>query len=302
MSVYTEAGAAFFDGREPYEIANPRGWKYVYPPMFALLMAPLYLLASQDQVTVWFFISLLVCWGLYRECVKILALLCQRDRGMAGRYGRWFPWLGIAALVAALIPTLNCLQRGQVGVLKLYLLLLGARLVLGGKSHWALLGGGVAMAATVVLKIVPALPVAFFLFVLLVAVVKRRWVDGKAQSPVARPLAGATAGFALGMLLFVLLIPGLVLGFKTNLGHLKTWSDIVLTKADHVGMDRFSGNAHTVRNQSLNNAAYKWEISWTTSSATARTTDWPIRRGNCPTRRRWSWTCRWPGRSCSGPG
>ena len=25
-------GAAFFDGREPYDVTNIRGWKYLYPP------------------------------------------------------------------------------------------------------------------------------------------------------------------------------------------------------------------------------------------------------------------------------
>jgi hypothetical protein len=31
FTVYTEAGAAFFDGRDPYEVTNPRHWYYLYP-------------------------------------------------------------------------------------------------------------------------------------------------------------------------------------------------------------------------------------------------------------------------------
>ena len=42
FTVYTEAGAAFFDGRPPYEVSNPRGWIYLYPPLFAMLVAPLH--------------------------------------------------------------------------------------------------------------------------------------------------------------------------------------------------------------------------------------------------------------------
>jgi hypothetical protein len=34
FTVYTEAGAAFFDGRDPYAVTNPRGWRYLYPPLF----------------------------------------------------------------------------------------------------------------------------------------------------------------------------------------------------------------------------------------------------------------------------
>ena len=32
FTVFTEAGKAFFDGRDPYAVTNPRGWFYLYPP------------------------------------------------------------------------------------------------------------------------------------------------------------------------------------------------------------------------------------------------------------------------------
>ena len=35
FTVYTEAGTAFFDGQDPYQVTNPRGWFYLYPPLFA---------------------------------------------------------------------------------------------------------------------------------------------------------------------------------------------------------------------------------------------------------------------------
>ena len=54
FTVYTEAGAAFFDGRPPYEVTNPRGWGYLYPPPFAMLVAPLHALRPEAQVLVWF--------------------------------------------------------------------------------------------------------------------------------------------------------------------------------------------------------------------------------------------------------
>ena len=49
--------------------------------------------------------------------------------GGGDRFGRppdWFPW---AAAIGRALPTLNCLQRGQVGMVQLYLLLLGFRLL-----------------------------------------------------------------------------------------------------------------------------------------------------------------------------
>ena len=41
FTVYTEAGAACFDGRDPYGVTNARGWGYLYPPLLAILVAPL---------------------------------------------------------------------------------------------------------------------------------------------------------------------------------------------------------------------------------------------------------------------
>ncbi|HEY1784543.1 MAG TPA: hypothetical protein VGG30_03310, partial [Pirellulales bacterium] len=72
FTVYTEAGAACFDGRDPYAVTNARGWGYLYPPLFAILVAPLSRLDPQWQVTVWFFVSLLMLWGCYRESTLLV--------------------------------------------------------------------------------------------------------------------------------------------------------------------------------------------------------------------------------------
>ncbi len=61
FTVYTEAGAAFFDGRDPYTVTNPRGWRYLYPPLFAILVAPAYIMSSTACS---FKVKLLGAWGL----------------------------------------------------------------------------------------------------------------------------------------------------------------------------------------------------------------------------------------------
>ncbi|MGA2798212.1 MAG: glycosyltransferase family 87 protein [Thermoguttaceae bacterium] len=262
LTVYTEAGAAFFDGRPPYEVSNPRGWTYLYPPMFAMLMAPLHLLPSQDQVMIWFIVSLLLCWGCIYECAKTLRCLCDQDDHVARHYTAWYPWLGLAAVFAAALPTLNCLQRGQVGILKFYLLALGLRLVISGRTHSARLLGGIVLALPIVLKIVPLLPVSFLIFVQFVIWIKSRRSRGPSSTIAARQAAGSSLrftslGLILGLLMFFLLIPSMLIGWKANLHHLKTWSGFVLTKADDGGDDPRSGNSHSTRNQSLQNAAYR---------------------------------------------
>ena len=101
LTVYTEAGAAFFDGRPPYAVSNPRGWTYVYPPMFAMLLAPLHALPMQDQATVWFFLCLVDVLGHLSGMRADLAVACrpaddppaEPRRGVAW-FGvlRWRPW------------------------------------------------------------------------------------------------------------------------------------------------------------------------------------------------------------------
>lgn len=212
VTVYTEAGLAFFDGREPYEVANIRGWKYLYPPLFALVVAPLGQLAPQWQATVWFAISALMAFGIYFECRRLLRLFGWGESAAAGGAQRpvgWVErseahppaasrsqaplgnppfeallrrllgvapqhWIFVAAAVAALFPALNCLQRGQMGVALLYFLLLGFRLVAAGERPLAWLVGGVILALPVVLKFTPFLPVGCALLLLLIAAMAAR--------------------------------------------------------------------------------------------------------------------------------
>jgi len=302
LTVYTEAGAALLDGRPPYEVANPRGWTYLYPPLFALLLAPLSHLQPQDQVFVWYLISLGFCFGCYLEARRLFRAVIEQSTPPADdshcsvlpyvdkasgkppavipddpagnppmrHFRDLTPMLGWSALAAAALPTLNCLQRGQVGVLKLYLLLLGVRLVLTGRSRWMCLAGGLILALPAVMKIIPAVPAGVFLLALVgsawaartrgsIAVRVNRSASPMQDSitaPVQR--AGvALGGAAAGVLLFALLLPGAVLGWKNNLDHLETWAGMMLSKAADGGLDPRSGNSRSARNQSMQNAVVR---------------------------------------------
>ena len=257
LTVYTEAGAAFFDGRPPYEVGNPRGWKYVYPPIFALMLAPLHCLPMQDQATVWFFLCLLMCWGSYRECVRIVALVRERDGEPAEDDRRRFRWLGVATLATVTLPALNCLQRGQATVAVVYLLLLGLRLILSGQPLQAFLGG-LALALSIAIKVVPVMPVAFLLFVLLVRFLRERRQGRPAAAPCGRPMAGAMLGVGSGVVLFLLLLPAALIGWTANVRHLDTWSQLVLSSAaKSTATPGFEEDTHSVRNQCLGNALYR---------------------------------------------
>ncbi len=72
-----------------------------------------------------------------------------------------------------------------------------------------------------------------------------------------RRWAFSSLGMAAGLLLFSLVLPAMLVGWRANLGYLDTWGRFMLTKADNGGMDPRSGNSHSSRNQSLQNAAYR---------------------------------------------
>jgi len=161
LTVFTEAGAAFFDGRDPYEVTNPRGWMYLYPPLFAIVISPLRFLEPQWQGVVWYFLSLAMVWGCYRETVRLLRHAQVSEFTGGEDAGKTFRWIQVAAVAAILFPTLDCLQRGQVGILILYLLLLGLRRVLEGDSWQKTVVGGMVLSLSIVFKIIPVLPVFF---------------------------------------------------------------------------------------------------------------------------------------------
>lgn len=280
FTVYTEAGAAFFDGREPYEVTNIRGWKYLYPPLFALLVAPMSAMTPPWQATLFFAISVGLCLGSYFECRRLLATLVDAQV-MTPADRKFFLTLNIVAGLTVLFPALNCLQRGQLGVVLLYPLLLGFRLVFVEQGRIAWFLGGLVLALPVVLKLTPMLPVGCVLLALAIAIYRRRLpIERRTDPGAAARLSGesggvinrttprvvetrqgplwATAGVGAGCLLFALVLPACLLGWQANLGHLNTWYVRVATKVDHERTDQFAGAGSTIRNQSLTNAVQRF--------------------------------------------
>jgi hypothetical protein len=252
LTVYTEAGRAFFDGRNPYDVSNPRGWRYLYPPLFAILLAPLSALPPQWQAVVWYFISLGFTFGCWRESRRLWRLLVSRGNGIVLINGSIAVprWLGAVAAATLLFPALNCLQRGQVGILVVYLLLLGYRLIADNRSRWTAAAGGIALAGAVVIKLTPALPVLVLLGMLFLAAHFRRW----AAEPTRR-FAGAAAGFAIGLALFFVVVPSFAVRPATNIAHLRTWTERIVLHHD-MGDDNNAG-FYSYRNQSLTNAVQR---------------------------------------------
>jgi hypothetical protein len=161
-------------------------------------------------------------------------------------------WIGWLALATVSIPVLNCLQRGQVGILKAYFLLAGLRLIVERRSWLSSVAGGVLLALPIAVKVTPILPVGVLLF--------SEWIRSLVywrSEPRWDRSVGATAGVCLGLVLFFLLIPAALIGWNKNLRHLDTWYHEVVTRVNDLNDADRTGNTRTVRNQSLSNAVYR---------------------------------------------
>ena len=84
------------------------------------------------------------------------------------------------------------------------------------------------------------------------------------QPQVWRRPVSLAAGLGAGLLLFALLLPAVLTGWNGNIGHLQTWFSKVVTKVVDVRTSDFGEDVRTVRNQSLDNAAYRFGnfLSW----------------------------------------
>ena len=266
LTVFTEAGAAFYDGRNPYTVTNPRGWYYLYPPLFALLIAPLHVLPASWQGVTWFLLSLLMAGGCLSECRKIAQGIQEAHSGKQPPDRRKFPgWIMIATAAAVLFPFLDMLQRGQVGIAVLLPLLVGFRVISQARGRFSWFLGGAILAFPVVMKVTPALPVAILLLQQFISAVRME------RSPMAvRRFAHCLSGFMVGIIFFLLLVPTILIGWNDNFHHLRTWyTDVVAN--ERLG-ETHNFNHHGVRNQSLNNAVYRLS-NWLANTTTVRPDD-----------------------------
>jgi hypothetical protein len=222
FTCYTVAGAAILAGQDPYVVTNPRGWHYLYPPLFAIMVAPLDRLHPQLQALVWFFASVVLAFGCYFECARLASFILHSDP-IKTTLREPPSWLSFTPFLSIFLFGITCLELGQVSIALLYLLLLGLRLVLCGRSALAWAGGGLVLAGAVALKVVPALPAGLLLAALVVrprgvTLPRLRWWRTFAM----------TGGLAAGVLAFFFLLPALLVGWRTNLRHLDSLTNRVL--------------------------------------------------------------------------
>lgn len=173
--VYFRAAWAIRNHSNPYLVPDARGWHYIYPPLFAALMAPFADppggistgagLPYAASIGVWYILSLAsLLVGLH-----ILACAIERAGPLIGgtrpkRFDtRWWA-LRIVPLLVCVLQIGNSLMRGQVTpLLTFFVCGLGAGIMLS--KPWRT---GLSLSAAITLKIYPA-------FLLIMLLVQRKW-------------------------------------------------------------------------------------------------------------------------------
>jgi alpha-1,2-mannosyltransferase len=123
---------------------------------------------------------------------------------LAAGAGKQLPgWAIGLVIVLSARPLASDLQHGNVNILIFFTVMAGLRAFAHRRDWW----GGFAIALAATFKVTPALFLPYFAY-------KRQW----------RVVGGALLGFVL----FVLVLPGLVVGPVRNLELLAAWADVYI--------------------------------------------------------------------------
>jgi alpha-1,2-mannosyltransferase len=188
---YRAAGWAVLTGSDIYKVQNPRGWPYVYPPPFAILMTPFAKMSAFTASVIWYLLSVILVVSSVQMAVTMV-------RGALGRFGRNPFWLYALPFVMVLLWVGQGAVEGQATILTLWLLMLAIYRSQRGRD----ISSGTALACAALLKAFPVALLAYFTW-------KKRW---------RLVMATMTALIVGGIVL-----PSLVYGWQRNLMYWQEW-------------------------------------------------------------------------------
>ncbi len=192
---FFRAGWAAKVGKSIYEVTDPNGWHYNYPPLFAIAMIPLAdpppgesregCLPFPVSINIFYKISLLSLFlGVFflaRAYEQELPLVFEN---LSAR--KWY-YLRIFSIVVCLSPIAHTLMRGQVNLFLLMMICLSIAFQMTSKSFLS----GVMIAGSICLKVFPV-------FLLIVPVWRKDY----------KQLAGCVVGLIFGLVIIPVSVMG----------------------------------------------------------------------------------------------
>ena len=223
-NVFTRAAWAVRAGGDLYDVTDDKGFHYLYPPLFAILLTPLadapagvtrtWMLPYPATVAIWYVLNVVFAGFAMHLLASALeqAWSPSRVETHSPHSQRWWR-LRMWPVLACLPAVGHTLVRGQVGLLLLLLLCGMLAAIIRKRSFQA----GCWLAAAICLKVIPA-------FLLIYPLWRRDW----------RCLFGCAAGLALGLVV----IPAAARGPRQTWEDYQRWNEVMLLPAAGAGQDQ----------------------------------------------------------------
>ena len=197
FGVYLHAARLMRSGQNIYAVPHPVAGGslfYIYPPFLAFLFVPLTYIPEKLSIALWTVLNVAVVAWIVPTAFEIVSGI--RFSALAIKT-RWA--IGFFSLLLTGRFIQQHLDRGQMNILEMGLLVLGVKFIVAGRGRRAF--GGVIIGLSVALKLITA-PYA-------------AWLALERQ---AKALTGAAIGLAIG-----LLSPALLMGWRANWSSLSFW-------------------------------------------------------------------------------
>lgn len=165
-------------------------YAYPNPPIMAILLWPFAQLPPVASALCWF----------YLKAGMVLLALHWTFRLIERHVQPFPPWAKALTTLLSLRPIMGDLSHGNVNLFILFLVVAALYAYQRGRDFTA----GIVLALAMCCKVTPALFLPYLVW-------KRAW--------------GALAGCAAGLILFLFLVPGLILGPARNAHDLQSWAE-----------------------------------------------------------------------------
>jgi hypothetical protein len=223
LAVFARAAWATRNGVDVYSITDDKGLHYHYPPLLAILMAPLAdpppgastvrSVPFAFTVGIWYVLSVgLAFLGIHTLANALTDSSPQLTKTIGAKGSRGWWALRVIPLLACLLYMGHALVIGQINVLWMALTCWTCAAILRGKRFKA----GLLLALAICVKVIPALLILYPL-----------WRRDR------RCLAGATSGLVLGLVV----VPVLFLGMTESWHVARKWADVMLLPVMGLGND-----------------------------------------------------------------